>query len=126
MAALVNRIESRRQSNDCATWALAVYLGIPYEDVWQIVQRVDRSKGRNGLRIATIRRVAKALGFTLRFLRSVDDDAYGILSVEDKTSGHVAVLRSGLVFDTDSTVWERDDWLKSTKYRVQGILVVSA
>jgi len=127
-AAEINRIESRRQSDDCATWALATYLGLPYEVVWQKVLKMDRSKGRNGLYTATVLRIAEALGTKLRRVKPsrIDfSDDYGILSVEDATAGHVVVLRQGLVFDTDATVTPLDIWLLHTGYTVTELLTAA-
>jgi hypothetical protein len=124
MGAPVNRIESRRQSADCATWALGTYLGIPYETVHLKVLELDRSKGKRGLHIATIRRVAAALLRPLvkRPASRVTDESYGILSVYDKTEGHVVVLRNGLVFDTDATVHDLDAWLAVRQFTVDVLL----
>jgi hypothetical protein len=124
-AAAVNRIESRRQSNDCAVWALAVYLGISYEDVWQAVVMTDRSKGKNGLYPRTVCRIAELLGHPLKLKRRPDlTEDYGILFVSDHETGHAAVLRAGLVFDVDATVWDADEWLKAKRYVVaEGLLV---
>lgn len=123
MGAPVMRIEARRQSDDCAAWALSTFLGVPYDKVWQTVVRLDRSKGKNGLHVRTMMRIAEALGKPLLFKKKFDlHDSYGIIDVEDKTKGHVAVLRNGLVFDTDSTNWEVDAWLKHNRFVVLGLI----
>lgn len=119
-SAPVNRIESRRQSSDCGVWALATYLGIPYEQVFSKTVRLDKRKGEDGLTVATMQRIAKSLGHPLDFRRRVEDlhDEYGIMLVED----HVVVLRNGLVFDTDATVWDVDSWLHVKEYTCCGVL----
>jgi hypothetical protein len=125
MGVPVMRIEPRRQSDDCATWALATYTGVPYDKVWQTVQKVDRSKGKNGLHTRTIQRVGAALGKTLRLIRKPDiQDSYGMLEVENKKTGHIVVLRNGLIFDTDNTNWEVDAWLMHYGYVVTGLLTM--
>lgn len=120
-SAAVNRIESRRQSDDCGVWALATYLGVPYEQVFAKVVKLDRSKGKNGLTTPSMQRIAKALGHPLELKKRSEDlhDEYALLLVED----HVVVLRSGLVFDTDATVWDVDSWLHAKNYTCCGLLV---
>lgn len=121
-AAAVNRIESRRRSNDCAIWCLSVYLGIPYERVYAAVAQRIKTRGDDGLTTAQIKRVAQVLGVRLRVQGNPDlSDDYGILLLDD----HVVVLRNGLVFDTDATVWDVDVWLKHHGYTCLGLLVVA-
>lgn len=124
MGAPIMRVESRRQSNDCATWALATYLGVPYEDVWAQVLRLDRSKGRNGLHTATMLRIAKALGRPLARVRplKITDDSYGVITVTHPDNAHAAVVRNGLVFDTDATVWDLPSWLEAVGYSIDYLL----
>lgn len=122
------RIESRRQSNDCAAWALATYLGVPYEDVWFQVLKLDRSKGRNGLHTRTILRIAESLGRPLRKVRAtqLNEDSYGVITVSHPTNSHAAVVRNGLVFDTDATVWDLPSWLEAVGYRIENLLTEEA
>lgn len=117
----VNRIESRRQSDDCAVWAIAVYLGLPYEQVFSKMMKKDRHRGRNGLGVATMQRIAQSLGHPLMLKKRSEDlhEEYAILLVED----HAVVLRNGLVFDTDATVWDVDEWLRAEDYTCCGLLV---
>lgn len=124
MGAPIMRIESRRQSNDCAAWALATYLGLPYEDVWAHVVKLDRSKGRNGLHTKTILRIADALGRPLVKVRpaQINEDSYGVITVSHPKHGHAAVVRNGLVFDTDSTVWDLPSWLEAVGYSIELLL----
>ena len=118
MGAPIMRVETRRQSNDCAVWALATYLGLPYADVWAKVLKLDRSKGRNGLHVKTIMRISEALGRPLRKVNAarINEDSYGVLTVQHPENGHAAVVRNGLVFDTDATVWDLPTWLESVGY----------
>ena len=124
MGAPIMRIESRRQSNDCAAWALATYLGVPYEDVWTQVLKLDRSKGRNGLHTKTILRIADSLGRPLAKVRpaSITEDSYGVITVTHPSNGHAAVVRNGLVFDTDATVWDLPTWLEASGYLLDHLL----
>ena len=124
MGAPIMRVEPRRQSNDCAVWALSTYLGVPYDEVWQTVVRLDRSKGKNGLWTKTIRRVAEALGRPLKRLSAgkITEDSYGVLVISEKDEGHAVVVRNGLIFDTDSTVWELPSWLEVRECQIEDLL----
>lgn len=125
MAAAVNHIIVSPRANDCATWAIATYLGHTYQKVADVVRREDRSKGKGGLFPRTMQRVCDRLGCKVRLVRTPNEDDYGILIVEDATdpAGHAVVQRNGLVLDVDGTVWERDLWLKEYRYVVVGLLM---
>ncbi len=123
MGAPVMRWESSRQTFDCAVWSLSIYLGIPYDQVWQKVIQLDRSRAAKGLYSATIIRIGNELGHPLRKTKRVDDDSYGIIIVDQKKGdSHAAVLRNGLVFDTDQTVWEMASWLLHFRFTVEHLL----
>lgn len=124
MGAPIMRFEPRRQSNDCAVWSLSTYLGIPYDEVWQTVQKIDRSKGKNGLHTKTMQRVAKALGHPLRRVTplQINEDSYGVLNVIHPDNAHAAVLRNGLVFDVDMTGWDLPTWLEGVGYTIECLL----
>lgn len=125
MGAPIMRIEPRVQSNDCAIWALKTYLGLDYSEVWRVVQKLDRSKGRRGLHTKTILRVADALGRPLKRLppTKVTDESYGVLVVTDGDGdGHAIVVRNGLAFDTDSTNWDLPSWLKVRRAVIDDLL----
>lgn len=116
----VMRIESRRLSNDCAIWALATYLGIAYERVFSTVDRLGMNPEK-GLTTEQIRRVARTLKRPLVRKRDHDlSEDYGILI----TTGHAAVTRNGLLFDTDASVWEIDTWFAHyPKEKIDGLFV---
>jgi hypothetical protein len=118
---LINHVVPVIEDHSCATWSLAFYLGIPLADVIRAVTLIDsRDMGRHGLSIRTIQRVAKSLGSTLRLKRSPDlDEIYGILVL----SQHVAVVRNGLTFETDGTVWDVEHYLLEMGEVPEGVLV---
>lgn len=124
MGAPIMRIEPRRQSNDCAIWALATYLGKTYDEVCQVAAKADRSKAKNGLHTATIIRVAKRLGHRLIKLppTKITEDSYGVITVTHPENNHAAVLRNGLVFDVDMTVWDLPAWLEGIGYQPEHLL----
>lgn len=124
-AAVTNRFPGPHQGEDadCAIVALAMYLGVSYEDVLREVALVDhRNKGRTGLWTRQIKQVAKRLGFDLRIKRTVDlDEDYGILLFSD----HVAVLRNGLLLDNSGEVWDIHDYIAAQEsVYIEGILVL--
>ena len=123
MSAPILQVCIQREDSDCGIAALAMYLGHSYEDVLRAVTVSDRRQGKTGLWTKTMQRVAKRLGHKLRVRHVTDLDAYGILRLPD----HAVVLRSGLVINTDGTVWEADSFLSSRKLRPEDcqLLVVS-
>ncbi len=100
MGAPIMRVEPRRQSNDCAVWALSTYLGVPYDEVWQTVVR-------------PLKRLSAG---------KITDDSYGVLVISEKDEGHAVVVRNGLIFDTDSTVWDLPSWLEVRKCVIEDLL----
>ena len=124
-AAVSNRFPGQHQGEnaDCAIVALSMYLGVSYEDVLREVALVDkRNKGRIGLWTRQIKQVARRLGHELVVKRKVDlDEDYGILLLFD----HIAVLRNGLLLETNGEVWDIHDYLAALdNISVEGILVV--
>lgn len=122
--AVSNRFPGVHQGEDadCAIVALAMYLGVSYEDVLREVALVDkRNKGRSGLWTRQIKQVAKRLGFALTVKRKVDlDEDYGILLLSD----HVAVLRNGLILDTNGVVWDIHDYIAAQEsVCIEGVLI---
>lgn len=107
-AAPVIRIEKCRETSDCAVVAISMYLGESYEDVLRAVTVTDRRQGREGLWLRTIQRIAVQLGHKIKVKRSIDwDESYGILRLPE----HAVVLRNGLIFDGDGTVWDAEAYL---------------
>ena len=77
---VVIRPNVSREPKDCAMVALSTYLNRSYEDVLRAVTAVDkRYKGKAGLYATQMRRVAKAMGFSLKIKEAVDlQDDYGM------------------------------------------------
>lgn len=116
----VVKIVIQRGKGDCGICALAMFLDKSYEDVFAAA--VARTKSRrlhhSGMYWRQIRETAAGFGVALVNLRKFDCEAdCGIVAIRmDKTNdhyfGHVALLKAGLIFDTDGTVWEPDAyWL---------------
>ena len=115
-----------RSDGDCAIVVLAMYLGRSYEDVLGQAAQLDAEIHRRGMWVHQIERTAKALGVPLRRRRSYDlEEDDGILSL-DSTNGeaaHVVLLRAGLIFNVNGTVWEPDVYLSHEKYAPKCLLV---
>ena len=111
-----------REPNDCAIVALCNYLGVTYNDCLRAVCVVDtRCQGREGLTVEQQKKVALELGYTLRFRSKVNlRKDYGILILSD----HAALIRNGLLFEKDASVYEVDYYIKThyTHEQVAGIL----
>ena len=118
------------RENDCAIWALSAYTSLPYERVLIEVAREDRVAGTQGLSIAQITRVARRLGFPLRFRKKPDmEDDIGILSVwlleKGEQLGHVALLKQGQVIEANQgiMIWSVDSYFVAGHAILHGVLV---
>jgi hypothetical protein len=123
--AIATHLVTGRERNDCAICAIAMYLGVSYEDVLREVAVRDRPwQGRQGLRLTDIERIARGLGTPLKRIRKYDLlSAYGILSVPR----HVVLVRNGMIIDPEpngATMWEVDDYLHAYRSR-PGVLLVA-
>lgn len=127
----VIQIQVQRAEGDCAIVALSMYLGKGYEDVLAAaVTETGRRAHRSGLFTRDMKRTAKRLGTTLTLRRKFDvESACGVLALRKSTRNgelheeeHAVMLRAGLIFDTDGTVWEPETFLQHYKYRVLSLL----
>lgn len=109
-AAVIRLEDGYRLEPDCATVALAVYLGVPYATVIRAIAATDRARGRDGLSRRGIVRVAATLGHTLRRRRLDPDEGFGIIVAPE----HAAVLLDGRVIDR-LTIWPLEAWLVDQK-----------
>lgn len=125
------QIQVQRAGGDCAIVSLSMYLGRNYEDVLAAaVSQTGRRAHRSGLFTRDMKGVAKRLGSALVLRRVFDlETACGILALRKATTvgehseeEHAVLLRAGLIFDTDGTVWELDTFLQHYKYRVLSLL----
>jgi hypothetical protein len=115
------KLAFQRAHGDCGIAALASLLEQPYEDVFVEAAKVEKKcRGRNGIYIGEIQRMAKALGVTLkkkpRF--SLEDDE-GLLIVKwlkgsrhDEGVQHLVAVGHGVIVDpADGTVLPPDEYL---------------
>ena len=117
-------IEPCPDADSCGLIALSRYLAQPYSDIVRATTIVDRALGKRGLYPRTMIRIAAAFGCSLRLKKRVDlAEDYGIILVPE----HATLLRNGLIFEPNATVWDAADYLSSegwTETDIEGILVV--
>lgn len=119
------RMVAQRHDADCGVAALAMLLGVSYEDALIALGGEVPKILKRGVWFTEMQRAAQTLGATLKLKRRwhADEDD-GIAQVKfPKGNHHVVVVRDGLIFDTDLTVWEPDDYFKATK-TVPGALLI--
>ncbi len=126
----VLRMVTAKGPGDCAICCLAMLLGCSYEDILAVSvdQTQDASIHFKGMWITQIIKIAKSLGAVLHRRRKWEmETACGILSLcNTRTNeGHVVILKSGLVFDVDGTIWEVESYLANSKYKVECLLTLT-
>lgn len=122
----VVQIQVQRAPGDCAVTALSMYLGVPYEDVLgAAVSTTKRSRIHHvGMFTREMKRTAAKLGIPLTLRRGFDLDVdEGVLAVKNGHLEHAVLLKAGLIFDGDGTVWEPDTYLAHYHYRPVSLLV---
>jgi hypothetical protein len=117
-------VRSQLHRADCGVAALAMALGLPYEQVFQAAPLA----GRDGLTTRQLQSVATRLG--ARLLPKADADLHadtGILGVDyKKGAGHWLYLFAGtLVEPTHATLWDVEDYFAHTCVVEHEFLVVS-
>jgi hypothetical protein len=125
------KIELQQGVADCGITALAMLLGRSYLDVLTAaITKKHPRPHQAGMHTRQVQAVAKRLGVSLVLRRSWDLEAScGLLSVEkmgakpDEFNFHMVLLKFGLIFDTDGTVWEPDDYFQTEKFRPVSLLV---
>lgn len=108
--------------DSCAYVALAQYTGLPLLEIGQLAARLyPKRKAQAGLRSTQALRILASLGFqTKRILVEEDStlDEKAELAAEHpiaiaRFDEHCALLRRGLLFEPDLTVWPLETWLAS-------------
>ena len=122
----------QRQHGDCGLAALAMLLGLSYEDVLAAAVTRRRPKPHvGGMYTREVTFLARRLGTPLAFTRTWDlETDCGLLTVEktkitaaDTFTQHLVLLKFGLVFDTDGTVWEPETYFAQHDFRPVSLLV---
>jgi len=121
----VIQIILQRSTGDCALVALAMFLGRSYEDVLAVAGSLDEQVHRHGLYIPQILKIAKRLGTPLCRRKHWDlETSEGILDLAStiNADAHVVVLKAGLIFDTEGTVWSPEVYLLNEYYKPMSLL----
>lgn len=115
---------------DCCIAALSMLTGIPYEDV--LVKAVTKKYPRPHKGMYSSRQIcdtARRLGTSLVLRRTWDlETSCGLLTVEriekkpEFFDQHVVLLKFGLVFDTDGTVWEPETYFLKEGFKPVSLL----
>jgi ABC-type bacteriocin/lantibiotic exporter with double-glycine peptidase domain len=121
----------QQNPSDCGIAALAMLLGRKYGDVFAAaISASNPTPHLEGMSIFCIKRAAKKLGTTLRLTTHWDlETSCGILKMKylKKRKGaryHVLLLKFGLLFDTDGTVWEPDVYFHTFHFTPVSIFTV--
>ncbi len=115
----------QRHMADCGVATLAMFLDVTYEDALLALGGEIPNVIRRGVWFPELQRAAARLGVTTKFKRRPDLELdEGILNIKHRDgSQHVVVLREGVLFDTDLTVWRIDDYC-AAKRATTGALMI--
>ena len=106
---VATRIVPQREDKDCTISALSMWTGETYEDVLRVACGIDDEGAADGLYTTQLIAAADALGIQLkrkrRFNAEVDSGIMYLVHRRDEWTRHVAVLKNGVVIDTNDTVW---------------------
>lgn len=122
----VVQIQVQRAPGDCGITALAMLLGRSYEDVLGAAVKTTASSRvhHNGMFTRQMRATAKRLGVKLTLHRGFDlENDEGLLALSGKDGEHIVLLKAGLIFDGDGTVWDPPTFLGAYEYRPVSLLV---
>lgn len=115
------RVEPQRHDMDCAVACLAMLLGVSYELSLLAFRKHEHIFMRD------VKTAAKRLGTTLLLRRKFDlETDTGILGLRSPKwhCEHLAVLKEGIVIDTDATIWDVDVFLVAYEAQALSLLVV--
>jgi hypothetical protein len=121
-APLVQMVPQRHEA-DCGVAILAMFLGVSYEDALLAIGQADVLRG--GMWLSQLREASAKLGAPLKTKRQWDvEDADGIVQVRlPGKLNHFLLARAGLLFNTNFTVWDADDYRKARRAEF-GVLLV--
>jgi hypothetical protein len=100
-------------------------LGVSYEKAL-LALKVERVL-THGVMVRHVLTAAKRLGQPLTFRRKFDlESDTGILGIRAQAwpLEHLVVLKDGLIFDTDATVWEADVFLSAYSAKAISLLTL--
>lgn len=116
----------QRAVGDCGLASLATLLEQSYEDVYVKAATVDRAyRGKSGIHLATLRKIAHACGCELVRKDAPGDDDEGLLVVRWKRGSrhysaafrqHLVAVGHGQIVDpADGTILPADEYLAREK-----------
>lgn len=116
-------IAVQRHDADCGAAALAMLLSASYEDVLLALGRP--SLLRRGVWFTDLVRAAEKFGVVLKRKATWDaEHDEGLAQIHYRRGpSHAVLIRAGLLFDTDGSVWEPDDYLIERRARFGALLV---
>lgn len=120
----------QRSKADCGIAVLAMLLGKAYEDVFAVaITDKHRTPHRTGMYTRQLQEVSRRMGTRLVLRRTWDlESSTGLLAVEkvdrqpDEFAQHLVLLKFGLIFDTDGTVWEPEFYFEKQGFRPISLL----
>ncbi len=119
------QIVPQRHSSDCAVACLAMLLGVSYEAALLAMRKPQAMTC--GVKVRDILAAARRLKRPLRFRRKFDlETDTGIVGLRAAKwpSEHVAILKEGLIVDTDATIWETDCFLAAYDAKAISLLTL--
>lgn len=125
MSAPLITVVAQRHPADCGVSCLAMFLGVSYEDALIALGGEVPQILKRGVFFTELTRAADKLGARMRLKARWDAEAdEGIAQVQfKKGTNHVVVVREGLFFDTDYSVWAPEDYVKAKKVKMGSLLV---
>lgn len=125
------QVVPQQEHADCGIAALAMLLNKRYLDVYSaaVTKRFPKPHD-SGMYTRQLQQLARRFGVSLVLRRSWDlENDCGLLTVErtekkpDEFVQHLVLLKFGLIFDTDLTVWEPESYFDMQGFRPVSILV---
>lgn len=123
------QVVCQRGPMDCGVSCLAMICGVSYENALCAVAQVQPNVCVKGLYFTEMIKAAKLLGVKLKQRKAADLELdTGILSISAPKwkTDHVVVLKSGLIVDTDGTIWDADVFISANNAKVGLLLVVGS
>ncbi len=119
------QVVPQRHKTDCSVACLAMLLGVSYEEA--LLALAVPHVVKRGVMVRQVLVAARRLGHPLRFQRQFDlDTDTGILGVRSAKwpQEHLVVLKDGLIFDTDATVWDQDCFMAAYDAKAISLLTL--
>lgn len=119
------QLVAQRHPADCGVACLAMMLSVSYEDALLALGGEVPKVLRRGVWFTELQRAAAKFGVKLKIKARWDaEDDEGIAQVRFRDGDHhVVLLRHGLLFETDLSVWEPDDYWRAKKAEPGSLLV---